>query len=125
MMFAAIITLAAMSMSFVSCGDDDDDDPVSKYSTYYLTTEADCGSLDEVAAAQLKRFENETEGQYASDNAAIAMYEKIVEQSKSVLETGLAGVYLISGGKNDFALYIRLYNADRKLLKSTKFSYEE
>ncbi len=121
MMFAAIITLAAIS--FVSCGSDDNDDPVS-YQEYSLKTLVDTGSLPEPYASALKQYETTQKGSYASDDDAIAMWNSIVSQSKSVMEEMMQTIALATGVK-DFSISINLYNSKDKLLKSAKFSFQE
>ena len=117
MMFAAIITLAAMS--FVSCDDDDND----KYSTYYLVTEVDCGSLTGDAAESLKKLEGTQDGTYKSDDEAISKYYTIVEEGKSSIEVAMQLIYVATGQK-DFAVYIKLLNSNKQVLKTTKISLE-
>ncbi|MCQ2096252.1 MAG: hypothetical protein MJY59_05890 [Bacteroidaceae bacterium] len=120
MMFAAIITLAAIS--FVSCGSDDKDDPI-KYETYTLTTEVELGSLTGEPANMLLGLETSQQGEYASDAEAIEKYDQIVSQGSEMIEYIMQAAYLASGGIKDFKVHVRLYNAKGKQIKNRTYSF--
>jgi len=121
MMFAAIITLAAIS--FVSCGSDDDDNPTT-WKKYTVKFEIDYGSLNAEGKAILQQLEQQSaQGEYASDEEAIAQWNQAVAEAEQGIQMVMGMASLASGGVKDFSVTFCLYDSNNKLLKSKKFTY--
>ena len=91
-----MIAMLAVSVSFSSCGSDDDDEPTSEYNDYYIKCEVTGGGFD---AAQLNYLESlmnaslaETEWEMLKKDEAIYYFDTVMKELKSEYAGGMSGV---------------------------------
>ena len=95
----AMVLVAMMSLSFASCGGDDDDD-VPELSDYYFQFEVvDRGTLSDAAASQLM-------GQLNADAGTLPAYKK--SEAIYVFDSMVEDLRVNFSGMNEFELSFRV-----------------
>lgn len=117
---AMMIAMLAMSVSFSSCGDDEDEPAAStEVDDFVIKYSADGGGLNAVELASVvKHFEGEY-GQYVTKvqtNEVVYEFEKLVREIRDDYSGGVTFGDAAIVGK--LTLKLELYNSKNKLIKT-------